>query len=151
MLTIAVALFAASPVAADQADYAELAPASLLPPIIAELKRTLADPYSIRDFVMCPPRRIKMKDGRPTSWQVSIAFNSKNSFGGYTGFKTYSVLFRDGLIRGGVMATQFARSDGIEGLLNSITTKQVVNCPPVSDDLLQELLSPGASPLKEVR
>jgi hypothetical protein len=152
MLTLAIALAAATTTAdVDPAAYTELAPGALLPPILAELKNTLADPYSIRDFTLCPARSIKLKDGKPTGWQVSIAFNAKNSFGGYTGRKTYSVLFRNGVIRGGLLATQFGKTDGIEGLLNSMIVKQMAACPSVADDEIQRLLSQQGSTLKSVR
>ena len=38
----------------DPASYPELAPAALLPAIIADLKRTVPDAYSIRDFSDLP-------------------------------------------------------------------------------------------------
>ena len=148
MLLLALALVAAADV--DPTRYPELSPEALLPPILSELKRTLADPYSIRDFTLCQARSIKLKDGKPVSWQVSLAFNAKNSFGGYTGFKTYSALFKNGVIRGGVSATQIAKTDGIEGLINSSVARQVASCPPVSDAQVQRLLSPEASTLKPV-
>ncbi len=151
MLTLALVL-ATTTAAADvtPADYPELAPGALLPPILSELKRTLADPYSIRDFVICPARGIKMKAGKPTGWNVLIAFNAKNSYGGYAGLKTYSVVFRNGQIRGGILAAQFATSEGIEGLVNSMIARRTVNCPPVSDDDIQRMLSAPASIAKPV-
>ncbi|MHA6724190.1 hypothetical protein [Sphingomonas sp. RS2018] len=151
MLILAIALATATPADVDPTGYFELMPGALLPLILAELKNTLADPYSIRDFTLCPARSIKLKEGKPVSWQVSIAFNAKNSFGGYTGRKTYSALFRNGVLRGGISSTQFAKTDGIEGLINSMVVKKMASCPQVADDEIQRLLSHEASPIKTVQ
>ena len=96
----------------DPAAYPELASDALLPPILAELKRTLKDPYSIRDFTLCPARAVKLKDGKPVGWAVMLSFNAKNSYGGYEGVKVYSVLFRNGRISGGLNAPSLAPAPG---------------------------------------
>lgn len=125
----------------DPAAYPELAQDVLLPPILAELHRTLNDPYSIRDFVMCPARGIKLKNNRPVRWVVSISFNAKNEFGGYTGVRTYAAVFKDGHISGGIGSTQFAKLDGLEGLINNMVAKRMAACPNVPDAKVQQLLT----------
>jgi hypothetical protein len=129
----------------DVATYPELSADALLPSILAELKHTLRDPYSIRDFVLCPARGVKLKDGKAVKWSVSFSFNSKNGYGGYDGSKTYSALFRDGHLAGGVFATQFATNDGIEGLVNSMIVRRMATCATIADAKIQALLSPDAS------
>jgi hypothetical protein len=148
-MILLVAAAAAAQVA--PASLPELEPKTLLVPILAELKRTLADPYSLRDFTLCPAERIKLKDGKPVRFVVSFAFNAKNSFGGYMGVKTYAAIFRNGRISGGITATHFDKTDGISGLVNDAIARKVTNCPPVADALIQQLLSSGASIMQEIR
>lgn len=141
---VSVAALAAAPAPAadiNPAAYQELAPDTLLPPILAELRRTLNDPYSIRDFVQCPARGIKLKEGRPVRWVVPISFNAKNELGGYTGVKMYAAVFKDGHISGGIGSTQFAKSDGLEGLINNMVAKRMAACPNVPDAKVQQLLT----------
>ena len=141
MLTAALAATPAPAADVDPAAYPELAPEVLLAPIVAELRRTLNDPYSIRDFVLCPARGIKLKEGRPVRWVVPISFNAKNEFGGYTGVKTYAAVFKDGHISGGIGSTQFAKSDGLEGLINNMVARRMAACPTVPDAEVQQLLT----------
>jgi hypothetical protein len=148
VILLALAAAASQPTAAS---FPELEPKTLLLPILAELKRTLADPYSVRDFTLCPADRLKLKDGKPVRFDVSFAFNAKNSFGGYMGVKTYAAVFRNGRISGGITATHFDKSDGISGLVNEAIARKVTNCPTVADELIQRLMSSGASVLQEIR
>ena len=129
----------------DIAAYPELSAEVLLPPILAELKHTLADPYSVRDFVLCPAGGVKLTNGKPTRWTVRFSFNARNSFGGYTGVKTYSALFRDGHLSGALMATQFAVNTGIEGIINNMVVRRMATCPTIPDETVQKMMSPGAS------
>ena len=144
-LLTAALIASAGPAAAkdpvDPAAYPELASDVLLPPIIAELKRTLNDPYSIRDFTLCPPRGIKLKDGKPVSWVVLLSFNAKNGFGGYDGVKAYSALFRGGRISGGITSTQFASSEGLEGMINNMVSRRMATCPTIPDAAIQQIVS----------
>jgi hypothetical protein len=127
--------------AVDPAAYPELASDVLLPPILAELKRTQKDPYSIRDFTFCPPRAVKLKDGRPISWVVMLSFNARGSFGGYEGIKIYGVRFRNGRVSGGVTATELASNAGIDGLINSAIAKLTATCPMIPDAAIQQIIS----------
>jgi hypothetical protein len=127
--------------AVDTAAYPELASDVLLPPILAELKRTAKDPYPIRDFTLCPPRAIKLKDGKPISWVVMLSFNARGSFGGYEGIKIYGVRFRNGRVSGPVTATELASNAGIDGLINSAIAKLTATCPMIPDATIQQFLS----------
>jgi hypothetical protein len=141
----AVMMLSAIPAAAkdavDPAAYPELASEVLLPPILVELKRTLKDPYSIRDLTLCPPRGIKLKDGKPTSWVVMLSFNARGSFGGYEGIKIYGVRFRNGRVSGPVTATELASNAGIDGLINSAIAKLTATCPMIPDATIQQIIS----------
>ncbi len=132
----------------DPNAYPELAPDVLLPPIIAELKRTLKDPRSVRDLVLCPATKVKLENGRPVRWSVLISFNAKNSYGAYEGSKFFGAVFRNGRLSGRLVATQFGSDDGLEGLINAAVARKMANCPTVSDEKLQQLLT-GGSVLKE--
>lgn len=63
----------------------------------------LKDPASIQYKSISPPRKgyVRIANdwvGSSTvyGYMVDATINAKNSYGGYTGFKTYSFLFRDG-------------------------------------------------------
>ena len=152
LLAPALLMVAAPASAADIniSAYPELAPDALLPPIMAALKRTLKDPYSIRDMVLCPAGKVKLKQGKPVSWSVQFSLNAKNSYGGYTGVQTYAAIFRNGRLSGNVIATGFPGGEGIAGLINSEISRQLALCPTVSDEKVQQLLSPAGSALKPV-
>ena len=139
------AIPAAAKDAVDPAAYPELASDALLPPILAELKRTMKDPYSIRDFSLCPARAVKLKEGKPISWAVMLSFNAKNSYGGYEGVKIYSVLFRNGRISGGLNAAELGSSTGLAGLINSAIAKRMASCPMIPDATIQQILSGSVS------
>jgi hypothetical protein len=130
--------------AVDPAAYPELASDVLLPPILAELKRTQKDPYSIRDFTLCPPRAIKLKDGKPVSWVVMLSFNARGSFGGYEGIKIYGARFRNGRVSGGITATELASNAGIDGLINNAIAKLTATCPMIPDATIQQIISGSA-------
>lgn len=152
LMIAAVALLSGTSANADPIDpaaYPELAPDVLLPPIIAELKRTLKDPYSIRDLVLCRPEKVKIKDGRPVRWSVLFSLSAKNSYGGYAGVKMYSAVFRDGRIAGGLSSAEFENDTGLSGLINSMVARKMATCPTVPDEKVQQLLSPGSSTLRQ--
>lgn len=138
---------AAPPV--DVSAYPELAPDALLPPIIAELRRTLKDPQSVRDFTLCPPVKVKMKDGRPLRWSVLLSFNAKNSYGGYDGIKMFSAGFRQGRLISGVNSAQFNNNEGFAGLVNNAIARKMAQCPIVPDERIQQMMR-GSSIYKPV-
>lgn len=125
----------------NTAAWPELSPDALLPPILAELKRTLNDPYSIRDFTLCEAAKIKLKNGKPDRWSVQFAFNAKNAYGGYAGVRTYIAVFREGRMASTILSSQFESSDGLEGLINSMVARRMATCPTVSDDKIRELMN----------
>lgn len=143
-------LMLATPAMAEDVDpvrYPELAPEALLPPIIAALRGSLVDAYSIRDLRVCPAGKVKLKGGKPVRWSVQLSLNAKNSFGGYAGTTTYAVIFRDGQVSGRVVPTAAPGTDAIASLINSTIARQIARCPIVPDVTVQQLLSPGASAL----
>jgi hypothetical protein len=133
----------ANPASAEKVDpdaYPALAAEVILPPIIANLKRTLPDPYSIRDFVLCRPYNIHLKDGVPTSWAVMISFNAKNTNGGYSGIKIYIPVFRDGHVSGDISSITQDRADAFNRLFDNAMEKKMAGCPAVPDEQIQVLL-----------
>jgi len=145
---VALSLLAASPaLAADPAlaaTYPELAPERLLPPLLGELRRTLRDPRSITDFVLCPPTKIKYEGGRPVRWAVLFSLNARNAYGGYAGVTMYAAVFRPGK-RVNVSQTQLAGTDGLDGLINNAIAKKMRDCPFVPDAEIQRLLADPAA------
>lgn len=63
------------------------------------LKRTLKDPYSVRDAQITEPAVIfvGLVNGG-TAPGVCVQMNAKNSFGAYTGIQAAAVVFRDGQV-----------------------------------------------------
>jgi hypothetical protein len=58
--------------------------------VAADLHKTLKDPRSIQDAEISPPLK---NSSEGTS--VCVRLNAKNSYGGYTGIKSYTFFFRD--------------------------------------------------------
>lgn len=136
----------------DPAAYPELAPEKLLPVIIADLKRTIADPYSMRDFLLCPPRQIRLESGRPVKWTVDFGFNARNANGGYSGLTPYVVVFKKGVITLHALTSQTASKDGLDGLDSLIARagiNHILKCPGVPDGQIQALIAaPLTAPAK---
>jgi hypothetical protein len=145
----AIALLAATPVAAkekvDPAAYPELSADALLPLILADLKQTMKDPWSIRGMLFCPARSITLKDGKPVSWSVMLQFNAKNGFGGYVGVRTYRAAFRKGQLNGPVRSAELDSEKGFAAIVNAAVAASVANCPAIPDEQIQQILS-GAQP-----
>lgn len=138
---IASLAIATAPEKQDPSAYPELAQEKLLPAIIADLRRTLPDPYSVRDLIVCPARQIKIKDGRPVSWVVSFALNAKNAAGGYTGLRSYVVGFKNGQINLHASSTSMPGADAFDAMINRAIMKRFETCPSIPNDKLQALLS----------
>lgn len=144
--SIAAALLVAAGAEPATTPVATLDPLSgraLLDQILPKLKRTLRDPYSVRDFSICAPRGVKWKDGRPERWTVLFSFNARNAYGGYTGVETWFAMFRKGRLSGELVRTQLQSTDGLMGLLNRPVQRQLEQCEPIPDDELQRLMSGG--------
>ena len=70
------------------------------------MKRTLADPYSVRDLTIAKPVK-GWRTGSPLfgeksvnyGWEVIVTLNAKNQFGAYTGLQTYDLIIRDGKVQ----------------------------------------------------
>lgn len=115
-------------------------PDSVLPKIIARLQTELKDPYSIRDFTLCQPKRIEAYYGLNwvrAHWSVTISLNSKNGFGGYTGSTVYYADFENG------EATKITQFKGIAYVPQNVNVQvlaQLRSCPKVPDSEIQKLL-----------
>ena len=123
--------------------YAEVSQSALLAQILPKLKRSVRDPYSIRDFTLCPPRGLKLQNGRPDRWSVYFSFNAKNAMGGYVGIETWLAVFRQGRLSGQLIPTQIQGTDGLMGLLNRKLQRELETCTPVSDEQIQSLMGGG--------
>ena len=68
------------------------------------LKYTLKDPDSMKGFEISEPRLGKYYGGmfngfkKVPSWYVCFGYNAKNSYGGYTGYKSYVAFFEGNAI-----------------------------------------------------
>lgn len=150
-LMLVVSVAAVSPAAAERDklkppmpagyDDAGPAPENPLPKILAKLRTTLNDPYSIRDFTMCAPARIEPYYGLDwvrARWNVKITLNAKNSYGGYTGSTMFDVSFKDGDV---VEISQFKGIAALDEATNYKLIAAAQACPHVPDAKIQELLT----------
>lgn len=142
-LSIIAALISVSPAAAeiiDPAAYAELAIDRQLPLIIADIKQTLPDPYSIRDLTVCPARVIKLRDGKVERWGATFAMNTKTDAGGYSGFTGYAMTVKNGRIDLHVTSMLMPSKDGFDALINRSIMKRFEKCTPIPNETVQALL-----------
>ncbi|MEA3002309.1 MAG: hypothetical protein QOH81_1097 [Sphingomonadales bacterium] len=116
-------------------------PADPLPAIVARLRTTLRDPYSIRDMTLCEPERVNAYFGasawRRAHWVMKLTLNAKNAFGAYTGAIQY-----DGEFDGGALTSlqEFRGIDLLTPEQNDRLMAFARNCPRVSDGEIQRLL-----------
>src|ERR1700761_5567679 len=72
-------------------------PANYRALIVAKLKTTLKDPYSVRDSQISQPTPMwagLLRGGTGTG--VCVRLNAKNSYGAYTGLLNHKFIFVDG-------------------------------------------------------
>lgn len=125
----------------DPAGYRELAPEALLPAILAELRHTLPDVYSVREMRLCPASHIKLKDGQPNDWSVRLEFNARNETGGYAGIRRDVAVFKNRHIAGSVgTAPQLGRT-GLNGVFSKMVDKQMAPCTAIPDAAIQQALA----------
>jgi hypothetical protein len=82
---------------ANQAAEVPPAPANYRAQIVAKLKATLKDPYSVREPQISEPAPMwagLLRGG--TGMAVCVRLNAKNSFGAYTGLQNHKFIFVDG-------------------------------------------------------
>lgn len=143
-LLATAALITTTPaMASDQLDpvtYPELAPAAVLPAILAELRHTLPDIYSVREMRLCPAIRIKLKDGKPTDWAIRFEFNAKNQNGGYAGIRREVAIFRDGRIKYPIGNSPQLGREGLDGVFSKMVDKQMAPCTAIPDATVQQVL-----------
>lgn len=117
----------------------ELGQEALLPQIAAAMHHTLRDPSSVNDLTMCPPIKVKVKDGRPVRWTVLLSFNAKNGYGGYEGQAYYGALFNAGQpVR--LDRIIEANAQGLDTIVTHALAKQMVGCPLIPEDRLRAAL-----------
>jgi hypothetical protein len=79
----------------DYSAFPELSAEHILPPLVASLRDSVADPASITNFRIClPPFRVRMREGRPHTWNLYFYLNARNSYGGYAGVQGWVAVFR---------------------------------------------------------
>ena len=70
----------------------------------AWIKRSMKDPYSVRDVQMGEPEKFWVAEapilgGKKTyGYMIAVALNAKNSFGAYTGRQAYQLQIREGRV-----------------------------------------------------
>ena len=124
---------------------AGIKPVNPLPAIIAELRRTMKDPYSIRDFSFCEPK-VSPAFQYPSAgqrwekahWKVEFALNAENGFGGYAGRTYFSADFENGRLTS-------LGSPNLGPELNSKLLDLVKDCPSVPDAEIQRYLQGGGA------
>jgi hypothetical protein len=120
-------------------DHPKLSQDAMLPQIVSELRQTIADPRSIQDFQICPPIKVKWKNGTPDSWTVPMSFNSRNAQGGYSGRAAHYAAFREGK-KPRIISIEVTGYTGIDGAISSEALRQTADCPRVPDEEIQRLL-----------
>lgn len=136
---IPLALTIATSALAQQAPDPTLQIDVLLPSLITGLKHNLPDAYSLRDLTVCEPRKVKLRDGRPVSWVVSLALNSKTTTGGYSGLTAYTAVFKDGRVSA-IYTTSQPGGDPFNQMIYNSIMRRIANCRPVAQTLVQALL-----------
>jgi hypothetical protein len=121
------------------------APQNVVPSVVAKLRQTLKDPYSLRDLRICAPNAGRAYYGlewKRARWSSMIALNSKNSYGGYTGVSVFSVSFENGV------AVDMLEMSGLSLLSAAQNTELIARtqakaqaCPLVPDAEVQRLLA----------
>jgi hypothetical protein len=116
-------------------------PEDVLAKVVARLRTTLSDPYSIRDLTLCPLDRgeaFYSVRWHRAQWTVRFTLNSRNSHGGYTGSTMYTATFEDGEV---TEVRQFTPLDLITPAQNARLIEMAQACPRVPDAEIQRLLA----------
>jgi len=113
-------------------------PTDYLPAIMADLRSSLKDPDSARDFVLCDPRirkAFKYPSGKwnPAYWAVEFSLNAKNSYGGYTGSRAFTASFDNG---------ELAKvwSSDLGPRLNAKILAGLKDCPRIADAEFRQMM-----------
>jgi hypothetical protein len=116
-------------------------PVEVLPAILTELRRTMRDPYSIRDFAICDPQVTEAfkypgagQRWERAHWTVKFVLNAKNSYGGYAGLTYFSATYQNGQL-------QSVSSPNLGPELNAKLVDLARDCPRVPDAEIQRLLA----------
>lgn len=105
--SVADAVTYASPEVAKSGNYGPKPSAEECRQIVQSyIRETFKDPYSVRDLEIAPAepysrfRGIQNGGGYFFAWLVSFRCNAKNSYGGYGGLQTFTIVVRDGRLIG---------------------------------------------------
>ena len=116
-------------------------PVNVLPAITADLRKTLTDPYSVRDFQLCEPHATKPVYNSygegvwlRSQWMISFSLNAKNRMGGYAGRTGFLASYTDGKLESVSSMSDYADT-------NEKVVGETVDCPRVQDAEIQKLLS----------
>lgn len=89
-----------APTVENKAKIAQI-PSNYRAQTVTYLRRTLKDPYSVRDAEITDPTVIFVGLVNGTSAPgVCVRMNAKNSFGAYIGLQTMAVAFKNGSVMG---------------------------------------------------
>lgn len=115
-------------------------PTNVLAEIMVSLRKTMKDPYSIRDLRLCEPKVTPAfkypgagERWEPAKWTVAFELNAKNGFGAYAGRTYFTATYRAGRLED--VGSPNLGAD-LNGKLLSITE----NCPRVPNPEVQSLL-----------
>ncbi len=116
-------------------------PINVLPAILADLRRTLTDPYSVRDVHICDPKATTPKynsygagSWMRSQWMVDFSLNAKNRMGGYAGRTAFIASYTDGKLVS-VSSIGFMRD------VNAKMVDETAACPRVPDAEIQKLFA----------
>lgn len=136
---------AQDPTATPDINNAGPKPSNTLEPILAELKKTMKDPYSIRDLRVCEPKVVPAfkypgagQRWEGAHWSVEFELNAKNGFGAYAGRRYFSANYKDGLLH-------HVGSPDLGASLNGKLLAFTENCQRVPDAEVQRILQGESS------
>ena len=116
-------------------------PTNVLPAIMSELRRTMKDPYSIRDMAMCEPAEAKAfkypgagERWERAHWTVTFVLNARNSYGGYAGLTYFLADYENGQLR-------TVGSPNLGPAFSGKLVSLARDCPKVPDAEVQRLLT----------
>ncbi len=115
-------------------------PTNVLPDILANLRKTMKDPYSIRDLRICeakvtPAFKYPGVGDRwePAKWTVAFELNAKNGYGAYAGRSYFSATYKGGKL-------EDVGSPNLGATLNAKLLTITENCPRIANTEVQSLL-----------
>lgn len=116
-------------------------PTKVLADIMVSLKKTMKDPYSIRDLRLCEPKVTPAfkypgagERWEPAKWTVAFELNAKNGFGAYAGRTYFTATYKAGRL-------EDVGSPNLGAALNGKLLSITENCPRVPNAQVHSLLA----------